>query len=122
MGRGKVGIRGEQAVLNLPASEFVEVRDGKTCVAGTRIGLDVLIYACRRGATPETLLEANPSIGSLAKVHGVIAFIQEHPQFVESYLREQDALWDKLRKEHPIPEAMLERLRRTKEELSRRSE
>ena len=106
---------------NLPASEYVEDRDGKVCIAGTRIGLDVFIYAYRRGKTAPALLEAFPSIGSVAKVNGVIAFILNHPEFVEAYLREQDALWDKFREEHPIPEDMLERLRRTKEELSRRS-
>src|SRR5258708_39030970 len=106
---------------NLPANEYVERHEGKTCIAGTRIGLGVFVYARRRGKTPEALLEGFPSIGSLAKVHEVIAFILKHPQFVESYLREQDALWDKFQKKHPIPDDMLERLHRTKEELSRRS-
>ena len=106
---------------SLPANEYVEIREGKTCIAGTRIGLDALVYAHRRGKTLEALLEAFPSIGSLARVHGLIAFMLKHPQFIESYLREQDALWDRFRKEHPIPDDMLERLRRTKKELSRRS-
>jgi uncharacterized protein (DUF433 family) len=107
---------------NLPANEYVEIRDGSHYyIPGTRIGLDVFVYSYRRGKTPEALLEAYPSIGSMAKVYGVIAFIQEHPQAVESYLREQEELWDKFRKEHPIPDDVMERIRRTKEELSRRS-
>ena len=69
-------------MFNLPANEYVEVREGKTCIVGTRIGLDVFVYAYRRGKTPEALLEAFPSIGSLAKVHGIIDFILKHPQFV----------------------------------------
>jgi uncharacterized protein (DUF433 family) len=108
-------------MLPLPPNEFVETRNGGLYIAGTRIGLDVFIYAYQRGKTPEALLEAYPSIGSLAKVNGAIAFIQQHPQLVESYLREQDLLWDKLRREHPIPDEMLERLRRTRKRLSRRS-
>ncbi len=106
---------------HLPASEYVEVRAGKICIAGTRIGLDIFVYAYRRGKTPEALLEAFPSIGSVAKVHGIIDFIVKHSQWVESYLQEQDSLWEKFRKEHPIPDDMRERLRRTREELSRRS-
>ena len=107
---------------NLPSDEYVEIREGSHYyIPGTRIGLDVFVYAYRRGKTPEALLEAYPSIGSLAKVHGVIAFILEHPQAVESYLRDQDALWDEFRKEHPIPDDMMERFRRAQEELSRRS-
>jgi uncharacterized protein (DUF433 family) len=106
---------------NLPASEYLEIRDGKVCVSGTRIGLDVLIYDFRRGETPEGILQAHPSIGSLAKVYDAITFVLEHPQAIESYLQEQEALWNKFREEHPIPDELLERLRRTKEELSRRS-
>jgi uncharacterized protein (DUF433 family) len=106
---------------NLPASEYLEVREGKVCVAGTRIGLDVLIHDFRRGETPEGILQAYPSIGSLAKVYGAITFILEHPQAIGSYLEEQETLWEKLREEHPIPDEMLECLCRTREELSRRS-
>lgn len=104
----------------LPADEYVENREGKTCIAGTRIGLDTFVYAYRRGKTPEALLEAFPSIGSLSKIQGVIAFILKYPQFVESYLQELDTLWDRFQKAHPIPDEMLERLRRTKRRLSRR--
>jgi uncharacterized protein (DUF433 family) len=110
-----------QQMPELPVNEYVEFRGGKVCIAGTRIGLDVFVYAYRRGKTSGALLEAFPSIDNLAKVQGVITFILEHPQFVESYLRDQDALWDEFRKNHPIPDDMIERLDRTKEGLSRRS-
>jgi uncharacterized protein (DUF433 family) len=106
---------------NLPASEYLEIRDGNVCIAGTRIGLDVLIYEFRRGAAPEEILQAYSSIGSLAKVYGAITFILEHPQVIEAYLKEQEALWEKFRDEHPIPDEMVNRIHRTKEELSRRS-
>ena len=106
----------------MPASQYVEIRDdGKVCIAGTRIGLDVLVCDFRRGETPEGILQAYPSIGSLAKVYGAITFILEHPEAIDSYLQEQDDLWVKFRREHPIPDDMLERIRRTKEELPRRS-
>lgn len=106
----------------LPSNQYVELREGRHYfVAGTRIGLAVIIYAYRRGKTPEAIFEAYPSIGSLAKVKRVIAFIEEHPQAVESYLQDQEELWQKFREEHPIPDEMLERFRRTKEKMSRRS-
>lgn len=106
----------------LPSNDYVEVREGSHYfIVGTRIGLDVLIYDFRRGETPEAILQAYPSIGSLAKVYGAITFILEHPQAVESYLQEQEELWDKFREEHPIPDEMMERFRRTQEEFSRRS-
>jgi len=106
---------------NLPSNQYVEIRDGHYYIPGTRIGLHVLIYDFRRGATPEDILRAYPSIGSLAKVYGAILFILEHPEAIESYLQELDALWQKFREEHPIPDDLLERFRRGREELSRRS-
>ena len=107
---------------NLPSNEYVEIRDGcHYYVPGTRMSLAVLIYDFRRGETPEAILQSYPSIGSLVKVYGAVTFILEHPEAIESYLQEQDALWKKFKEEHPIPEHMLDRLRRTEEELTRRS-
>ena len=107
---------------SLPSNEYVEIREGSNYyVRGTRIGLDVLIHEFRRGETPEAILQSYPSIGSLAKVYGAITFILEQPQAVESYLQQQEDLWNKFRTEHPIPDDMLERYRRTREELSRRA-
>jgi hypothetical protein len=54
-------------------------------------------------------------------VYGAITFVLEHPQGIESYLREQDEASEEFRKQHPIPDEMLERFRHTKEELSPRS-
>jgi uncharacterized protein (DUF433 family) len=107
---------------SLPSNEHVEIREGRHYyVAGTRIGLDVLIHEFRRGETPEAILQSYPSIGSLARVYGAITFILEHPQAIETYLQEQEALWNRFRAEHPIPDDMLERYRRTREELTRRA-
>ena len=106
---------------SLPSNDYIEVRNGSHYIAGTRIGLDVLIYDFRRGETPEAILQAYPSIGSLAKVYGAITFILEHPEAIEGYLQKQEMLWKKFGEEHPIPDDMLERFRRTREELSRRA-
>ena len=109
-------------MATFPAIKSVEIRDdGKVCIAGTRIGLDVLVYDFRRGETPEAILQAYPSIGSLAKVYGAITFILEHPEAIESYLREQIERSAEFQNEHPIPDEMLQRFGKTKEELSRRS-
>ena len=89
----------------MPVNEYVEVRDERF----------------RRGETPEAIFQAYPSIGSLAKVYGAITFILEHPQAIDLYIQQQDALWNRFRADHPIPDEMLERFRRTREELSRRA-
>jgi len=78
----------------LPESKYVEVRDGHLYyVAGSRIGLDVLVHDFRRGKTAEAILQSYPSIGPLSRVYGAIAFILEHPEAIDSYMREQDARW-----------------------------
>ena len=64
----------------MPTNEYVEVRNGGYYVAGTRIGLDVVVYDFRDGRTAEAIFDAYPSIGSLAKVYGTITYILEHPR------------------------------------------
>ena len=98
-------------MVSLPANEYVDAREGGYYIAGTRVGLDVLVYDFRGGESPESILQSYPSIGSLAKVYGAITFILEHPEAVEAYLREQDALWQEFREKHPLPEHMLEPFR-----------
>ena len=102
----------------MPTNEYVEVRNGGYYVTGTRIGLDVLFYALRRGGSAEGLFESYPSIGSLARVRGVITFISEHPAEVEAYLKDQDRIFEEIKAEYPMPAEMIERLERMKKEMS----
>jgi uncharacterized protein (DUF433 family) len=95
----------------LPTNEYIEIREGGCYIAGTRVGLEVLLHDFRGGESAETILQSYPSIGSLAKVYGAIAFILEHPEEIAAYLREQDLRWNEFREQHPIPEDMLEPFR-----------
>jgi uncharacterized protein (DUF433 family) len=98
--------KNETAMASLPANEYLEIREGGYYLAGTRIGLDVLVHDFRAGKSPEAILQAYPSIGALAKVYGAITFVLEHPETVESYLTEQGAHWKKLREGHSLPDEM----------------
>ncbi len=98
-----------------PSSQYVEVRNGGYYVAGTRIGLDVVVHEFQSGKSPEAILQSHSSIGSLAKVYGVITFILEHPDRVEVYLKDQDRLWEELKGKHPLSPEMLQRFVRTRE-------
>jgi uncharacterized protein (DUF433 family) len=100
----------------MSTSEYVEIRNGGYYVAGTRIGLDVLVYDFRRGRSAEAIFEAYPSIGSLAKVYGAITFILEHPNEVEAYLKDQDRIFEELKAQYPIPQDMVDRFERAKKE------
>src|ERR1700726_1016659 len=100
----------------MPTNEYVEVRNGGYYVAGTRIGLDVVTYAFRKGRSAEAIFDAYPSIGSLAKVYGAITFILEHPAEVEAYLKDQDRIFEEIKAQNPMPADMSERFERAKSE------
>ncbi len=102
----------------MPTNEYVEVHNGGYYVSGTRIGLDVVINDFRRGRSVEAIFEAYPSIGSLAKVYGAIAFILEHPVEVEAYLKDQDRIFEEMKAQRPMPADMIERFERVKNERS----
>ena len=101
-----------------PANEYVEVRNGGYNVAGTRIGLDVVVYDFRGGRSAEAIFEAYPLIGSLAKVYGAIAFILEHPKEIEAYLQEQDRRYEEFKTRHPLTPDMIDRFERAKRDRS----
>jgi uncharacterized protein (DUF433 family) len=109
-------------MAELPTNEFVDARNGQYYyVAGTRIPLEVLVYALRRGETAETVLEKYPSMGSLKRVNGAVAFVESHPEAVEEYMRAIAALWEKVKREHPIPDELRLRWDRARKDLARRS-
>ena len=95
-----------------PTNEYVEVRNGAYYVVGTRIGLDIIIDAYRQGECAENIFESFPSIGSLARVYGAIAFILEHPDAVHAYLEDQDRAWEEFKRTHPLPPGTEERFQR----------
>ena len=104
----------------MPANAYVEVRNGGYYVAGTRIGLDVLVCDFRRGRSAEAIFEAYPSIGSLAKIYGAITFVLEHPAEVEAYLEDQDRILEHLKAQYPMPQDMIDRFQRARKEASAR--
>lgn len=104
----------------LPTNQYVEVRNGGYYVAGTRIGLDVLVYDFRRGRSAEAIFEAYPSIGSLAKVYGAITFILEHQAETEAYLRDQERILEEIKAQYPMSQDMIDRFERARNEAATR--
>jgi len=79
---------------------------------------NVVSYEFRRGRSAETIFESYPSIGSLSKVYGVIAFILDHPTEVEAYLKARDHVFEQIKAEHPEPSEMIERFEQAKKKTS----
>src|SRR5229473_8386082 len=99
-------------------NEYVEIRNDGYYVAGTRIGLDVVVYDFRGGRSADAIFEAYPLIGSLAKVYGAITFILEHPADVDAYLEDQDRRYEEIQARYPLTPDMIERFERAKSERS----
>lgn len=83
-------------------------------VADTRVMLDSVVAGYKEGRSPESIRQEYPSL-TLEQVYGAITYYLAHRDEVEAYLRKQDALWERLRREadkHPAP--VVERLRALK--------
>ncbi|MGH9323626.1 MAG: DUF433 domain-containing protein [Vicinamibacteria bacterium] len=75
--------------------EYVEKREDAYWIVGTRISLDSLAYAFRRGASPEAIQRSFPSL-SLEQVFGALAFYLAHQAEVDSSLLEDEAEFELL--------------------------
>ncbi len=69
---------------------------GRLMVPGSRISLDVLVAAFKRGKTPDAIHEGYETI-SLADVYSIFAFYLRHRTEVEEHLAEQQRRGDGVR-------------------------
>jgi uncharacterized protein (DUF433 family) len=96
------------------AKEYIEERDGNYYVAGTRISVDSIVHAFRRGESPETICQ-NFEILHLKEVYGAIAYYQTD---IDAYLLRQGEKWAKgKRNAEPLPANLRERLMRARDDL-----
>jgi uncharacterized protein (DUF433 family) len=75
------------AFENLPVPLRVDAH-GVVRVGGTRVTLDTVVGAFRRGATPEEIVQDYSSL-DLGDVYAVIAFYLRSRPAVDAYLEEQ---------------------------------
>lgn len=89
--------------LELPC--YVEVRDGVYRVAGTRVSLDSIVYAWRRGTPAEMIQRECFSTLTLAQVFGALAYYLDHQSQVNDYLlkaaEEEKAIAERIRATYP---------------------
>ncbi|MBL8134315.1 MAG: DUF433 domain-containing protein [Anaerolineae bacterium] len=75
----------------LQADESGVIRIGET-----RVTLDSIVYAFRRGTTPEAIVEKYPTL-TLLDVYLVTAYYLQYREEVDAYLRHQEALAEAVR-------------------------
>jgi len=69
---------------------YVEQRDGGYWITGTRISLDSIVHAFKRGAAPESIQRAFPLL-TLEEIYGAITFYLAHAQEIDTYLTQAEA-------------------------------
>ncbi len=86
--------------MNLPAIEIPlrEDETGTLRVGSTRITLDVVISALKRGDSADVIADSFPSI-TLAQVYAVIAYYLQNQISLDNYLQKRALEADKLRQE-----------------------
>ena len=99
------------------AKEYIDERAGATYVAGTRISLDSIVHAFRRGESPETICQ-NFELLRLEEVYGAIAYYLANQAEIDTYLIRQNEKWaEGKRHAEPLPADLRERLMRARDEL-----
>ena len=99
------------------SKEYIEERDGNYYIAGTRVSLDSVVYAFRRGESPETICQ-NFEVLDLEQVYGAIAYYLANKADVDAYLMRQDQKWVEGRENsEPLPADLRERLLRAREDI-----
>jgi uncharacterized protein (DUF433 family) len=98
MGRKKAGTVGQRAHFlrqynqGSMAKEYIEERESSYYVAGTRISLDSIVHAFRRGESPEAICQ-NFELLRLEEVYGAIAYYLANQSNIDAYLVRQNEKW-----------------------------
>jgi uncharacterized protein (DUF433 family) len=74
-------------------TSYVEQRDGGYWIRGTRVSLDSIVHAFKRGAAPETIRRSFPLL-SLEEVYGAITFYLQHEAEINAFLQRSEAELD----------------------------
>ena len=72
--------------------------DGRMRVSGTRVLLDLLVYAYHQGKTPEHIIQMYPTL-SLEKVYFALTYYLRHREEVDTYIQNMEAEAAKFRHE-----------------------
>ena len=105
-------VRGRRRPVTEVTSSYVRVdREGVLRVAGTRVSLDSVVVAFQEGLSPEGIRQQYPAL-TLEAVYGAVTYYLAHRKDVEDYLRRQEQVWERARREvDSRPSPVLERLR-----------
>jgi uncharacterized protein (DUF433 family) len=79
-----------------PPKSYIEVCRGAYRIVGTRISLDSVVWAHRRGDSPEQIQESFPLL-TLEQIYGALAFYLAHQAEIDAYLEAGEAEYEAAR-------------------------
>ena len=82
-------------------SKYVENRDKGFWIAGKRISLDSIVYAFRRGQSPESIRRSFPLL-TLEEIYGAIAFYLANRAEIDEYLIQEEKEFEKMRSDSSV--------------------
>lgn len=96
------------------AKEYIEKRDGGYYVAGTRVSLDSIVHAFRRGESPGTICQKFDTL-RLEEVYAAIRYYLANQATIDAYIERQERKREEGRSQaEPLPNALQEKLRRAR--------
>ena len=72
---------------------YVEFKQQGYWIVGTRVSLDSIVYAFRKGLLPESIAQAYPLL-DLEKVYGAITFYLANRFDIDAYLISEEQTFD----------------------------
>ncbi len=101
------------AVIEPEPVPLVREQSGRLMVPETRLSLDVLVAAFKRGKTPEAIHDGCESV-SLPDVHAIFTYHLRHRAEVEAYLVDQERegaeTQARIEAEYPLSEGLRAKL------------
>ena len=91
----------EAVMSDLPVSQYIEASGDGHRLAGTRISLESVAYAVRRGETVDDILADFLAPQSGQTVEGAVAFVRSHSREIGAYLAKQSSSWARAREANP---------------------
>jgi uncharacterized protein (DUF433 family) len=76
--------------------QYIEKRDEGFWITGRRISLDSIVYAFRRGQSPESIRRSFPLL-TLEEIYGAIAFYLANQTEIDDYLITEEIEFEKMR-------------------------
>ena len=76
-------------MTDAPITEIIPIytdTDNRMRVSGTRVLLDLIVYAYHQGETPEHIVQMYPTL-SLDKVYLALGYYLRHQETVDTYIR-----------------------------------